>query len=295
MKSTQKRIMNMKSVVNESEITQRADILLANEYKQYSRAALSKLFAMGAITIDGTKIKAGEKIKAGQSFDADLSELEKEIEPIDLPVLYEDDNVIVIDKPVGVISHARGKYWDEPSVASFIRQHTAGLEGERAGIVHRLDRATSGVMICAKNPTTLSALQKQFAQRKTKKSYYAVVVGTPDPAKALIDVPLGRNPSKPQTFRPDTTGKHATTAYEVIKSGPNYSLVKLTPLTGRTHQIRIHLQYIKHPILGDELYGDTHADRLFLHAQSLEITIPGGVRKVFESPLPASFEDSLKG
>lgn len=269
----------------------RADVLLANAFPQYSRAALAKLFAQGAITQGDKQLKPGEKLQPGEIFTAIIDKLEHRAERIDLPIIYEDENVIVIDKPVGVISHARGRFWDEASVASFVRERVTDMDGERAGIVHRLDRATSGVMICAKNQETLSLLQKQFSQRKTKKTYYAVVQGVPDPDKAIIEVPIGRNPNKPQTFRPDPQGKVASSAYEVIDSNQEHALLELTPKTGRTHQLRVHLQYIKHPIVGDALYGDRPADRLYLHAHLLEITLPGGERRIFTSPLPREFND----
>lgn len=278
-------------ITNTHETAQRADVLLANAYPQYSRAALAKLFVHGTITQKGKHLKPGEKLQPGEVFDAEVQLIEHVAEEIDIPIIYEDENVIVIDKPVGVISHARGRYWDEASVASFIRSRTQSLDGERAGIVHRLDRATSGVMICAKNAATMSLLQKQFAQRKTKKSYMAVVSGTPTEKEAIIDVPIARNPNKPQTFQPDAKGKQSQSQYEVIKSNENYSLLKLTPATGRTHQLRVHLRYIKHPIVGDKLYDGLPGERLFLHACSLEITIPDGQRKVFTSELPKEFNE----
>src|SRR5690606_19672441 len=123
--------------------------------------------------------------------------------------------VLVVDKPSGVISHARGKYFDEPSVASFVRQKT-GQKGERSGIVHRLDRATSGVMITAKNQETLSLLQKQFSQRKTKKTYMAVIEGSMPTESGMIDMPIGRNPKVPQTFHVTEMGKNAITRYQTI-------------------------------------------------------------------------------
>jgi len=281
--------MQSTKITNTALTAQRADVLLAGAFPDYSRAALAKLFSRGTITQNGEPLKAGEKLQPGEVFDAVIETLEKPAEIIDLPVIYEDDNVIVIDKPVGVISHARGRYWDEASVASFVREKVSGMDGERAGIVHRLDRATSGVMICAKNAETLSMLQKQFSQRKTKKSYFAIVEGEPELETAIIDVPLGRNPNKPQTFRPDPQGKESSSTYKIVKTNGEFSLLELTPFTGRTHQLRVHLQYIKHPIVGDELYGGHKADRLYLHAYSLEITIPGGERKVFLSQVPAEF------
>ena len=289
-----------KIIANNSEQPVRADTLLALAYPDYSRSALVKLFDLGAITKAKNPIKPGDKIQPGFKISANISALQKPTEVIKLPILYEDENIIVIDKPVGVISHARGKYWDEASVASFIRSKVTsdpnnksavlpGWSPERPGIVHRLDRATSGVMICAKNPVTLSFLQKQFAQRRTKKSYLAIIEGTLEPKSALIDIPIGRNPKKPQTFKPDAKGKSCQTQYEVIKNNSKYSLLKLTPTTGRTHQLRVHLKYLNHPIVGDELYGGQPAERLYLHANTLEITLPNSQRKVFESPIPETF------
>lgn len=281
-------------ITNDQQTAMRADVLLAKAFPQYSRAALAKLFVMGNITQEDIVLKAGYKLQPGKSFDANVTPIEFVAEEIDIPIIFEDENIIVVNKPVGVISHARGKYWDEASVASFIRSRTQGMDGERAGIVHRLDRATSGVMICGKNSATMSMLQKQFSQRKTKKSYMAVVSGRPNPDAAIIDVPIARNSKKPQTFQPDPKGKESQSQYQIVESNGQYSLLKLTPATGRTHQLRVHLNYIKHPILGDELYGGLLADRLYLHATSLEITIPGGQRKVFESQLPLEFAEQVK-
>lgn len=286
--------MLTKIVVNKAGDPIRADILLANAYPNYSRAALAKLFNIGQVTKKLKPIKAGDKIKPGDSLLADISELQKPVEKIDLPIIYEDANIVVIDKPTGVISHARGRYWNEASVASFVRDKLTGLTGERAGIVHRLDRATSGVMICAKNVETLKFLQKQFSLRKTKKVYYAVIQGTIKPDTAIIDVPLARNPKKPQTFMVSTAGKNAVTIYKVLKTNQKYSLIELCPQTGRTHQLRVHTKYIQHPIIGDELYGGQPANRLFLHAYSLEINLPSGERSVFTSPLPQLFNNFLQ-
>jgi 23S rRNA pseudouridine1911/1915/1917 synthase len=149
-------------------------------------------------------------------------------------------------------------------------------------------------MICAKNPETMSFLQKQFSQRKVKKQYVAVVGGIVEPTEATIDVPLARNPNNPKAFRPDKDGKSAVTNYTVMRQGKKTALVGLAPHTGRTHQIRVHMQYIGHPIVGDELYGGKKSDRLFLHAISLEITIPSSTRMVFECKLPLSFEEHVK-
>lgn len=282
------------NIANNSDKSIRADVLLAQANPKYSRAALTKLFDMGNIMLDGLVIRPGDKIKPGQIINANIKPINKPAEDIDLPIIYEDEDVIVIDKPVGVISHARGRYWDEASVASFIRTKISGIEGERAGIVHRLDRVTSGVMICAKNPGALSYLQKQFNNRTVYKSYLAVIKGVIDPKEGIIDVPLGRNPKEPNKFMIRKDGKPSKTEYHTVKSHKEYSLVKLHPLTGRTHQIRLHLSFMHRPIVGDELYGGEEAGRLMLHAKSLEITLPSSERKVFESETPPEFSEYIQ-
>ena len=271
------------------EVRERVDVLASNQLKMLSRAYVRKLIDDGRITVNGEISKAGYRMKSTDKLEInfDPDEIEQ-IADIELPVIYEDDNVIVVNKPSGVISHARGKFWNEPSVASFIRQKS-GQEGEREGIVHRLDRATSGVMICSKNPTTLAYLQKQFADRATTKTYYAVIQGILDPAKAIIDMPITRNPKAPQTFRVGSNGKPSQTAYEITKGNTEYSLVKLTPLTGRTHQLRVHMAFQGHPVVGDTLYEGEVADRLYLHAISLTINLPGDKAMTFEAPLPQEF------
>ncbi len=271
----------------------RTDKLLAEQLPQFPRAALSKLFSQELVLLNDIPTRPGIKVKIGDSLSADLSPLDIKIEDIDLPIIYEDENILVIDKPSGVISHARGRYFDEPSVASFVRQKT-GQKGERSGIVHRLDRATSGVMITAKNQETLSMLQKQFSQRKVYKSYLALIEGSLPTEEGIIDMPIGRNPKVPQTFHVTPAGKNALTRYKVLQQGKNYSLVELRPETGRTHQLRVHLAELKRPILGDALYKGAPADRLMLHAASLEITIPTSKRKVFTSNIPSEFNNFIE-
>ena len=268
----------------------RADLAATEALPSLSRAYVHKLFDEERILLNDEPIKPGHKLRLGEKLkiDFDPSQLEQ-IADIDLPILYEDDDVLVVDKPAGVISHARGKFWNEPSVASFVRQKT-GQAGERAGIVHRLDRVTSGVMVCAKNFEALSFLQKQFSQRGIKKVYKAIVRGHLQPPEAIIDMPIGRNPAKPQTFHVNNEGKAARTRYKVEQSFGAYDLVKLEPETGRTHQLRVHLHEIGHPIIGDHLYIGEPGERLYLHAISLELTLPGGERKTFESPLPPEFK-----
>ena len=274
----------------------RIDKIIAETLPQYSRAALTKLFDMQLVWLDGSLVQPGHKVREGQSIKVDLSPLNMEQQVVELPIIFEDDNVIVVDKPSGIISHARGKYWYEPSVASFIRSKLAkineeGFSGERAGIVHRLDRATSGVMICAKNQQSLSFLQKQFSERKVIKKYIAIISEQPEHDEAIIDAPIARNPLKPQAFRVHKDGKTAQTHYKVIKKYPDGKCaLEMTPKTGRTHQLRVHLLHIGRPIVGDDLYGGAHASRLMLHASSLEITLPSGPKQTFTSKPPEDFD-----
>ena len=180
---------------------------------------------------------------------------------------------------------AKGEICPEPTLEDF------GL------LVHRLDCDTSGVVILAKNSETQKSLRKQFQDRKTHKTYVAVVEGSPKLDEALIDLPIARNLNHPTTFKVDPNGKEAKTLYKVLKRNEKYSLLELKPVTGRTHQLRVHLKYLGTPILGDRVYGSAKSDsktRLYLHAKSLEITIPNGDRRVFESKVPEEFENVFR-
>ncbi len=279
-----------KLTIDDETKRKRFDVVATEMLPMLSRAYVHVLIEGKRILLNGRQEKAGYKLKLGDEITTDFDQTELEhIADIDLPVLFEDDNVLVVNKPAGVISHSRGRYWNEPSVASFVRQKT-GQDGERAGIVHRLDRATSGVMICAKNQKSLSWLQRQFSDRKVKKTYVALISGHMNPPEAIIDMPIERNPKAPATFRVGANGKPSSTHYKVIGKRPEHELLRLEPATGRTHQLRVHLTHQKHPIVGDTFYDGAPADRLYLHAEALEITLPDGERKRFAAPLPASFK-----
>lgn len=280
--------------IDEATTRQRADkILLAHpELRHFARAAIQKLFNDNLVTINGESVKSGHKTRIGEVLRAETTPLMSEPDAIDLPIIYEDADVLVINKPAGVLTHSNSAYNREASVASFIRSRLAGeLSGERGGIVHRLDRRTSGVIVCAKNQASLSWLQKQFSERKTKKTYLAVVEGRVEPAEAIIDAPIARNPARPKTFHIDPSGKSAQTTYHVLGSQDRQTLLKLEPLTGRTHQLRVHLAYIHHPIFGDDLYYPSAEGPLLLHAQQLEITMPNKQRVTFAAPLPDTFPE----
>lgn len=276
---------------------ERLDVYVADLYAEFTRSSLGGLFRQGMVTVNGESEKAGYKLRENDVVQVDHKTLTSEPPAIELPVIYEDENVVVIDKPAGVLTHSKGAINNEGTVASFIKPKVKDMEGNRAGIVHRLDRHTSGVIITAKNEAALKHLQKQFSQRKTKKTYIAIVEGDLEPREAIIDAPIMRNPRRPQTFIVNAAGKPAITAYRtqkvLEKDGKTYSLVELKPQTGRTHQLRVHLAYIHHPIVGDRIYGND-GDGMMLHAQNLELTLPGGERKVFESPVPARIREFIK-
>jgi 23S rRNA pseudouridine1911/1915/1917 synthase len=270
---------------------QRLDLRVVEQIPTLTRSYAAKLIEDGKVRVNNEVVtKAGYKMREGDMVIVDHDEdLFLQIPEIELKVLYEDDDCVVIEKPIGLLTHSKGAFNPEPTVATWLRGRTRSMSGERAGIVHRLDRATSGVMICAKTPEALSWLQKQFSQRKVKKSYAAIIKGSLAQPEALIDMPIERNPKKPQTFRVGANGKPARTHYNIAEAGGIYSRVELAPETGRTHQLRVHLSHIGHPIVGDELYGGEAADRLYLHAHTLEITIPSRERLMFTSPIPESF------
>lgn len=274
--------------------TGRIDAIVASS-NGLSRAFAASLIDQGKVKLnDHICYKVSAKVHEGDSISLDFNpEQLTDIPEISLPILYEDDDCLVIDKPIGLLTHSKGVFNPEATVSSFIRPFTSGMEDNRGGIVHRLDRVTSGVLICAKHAEALAWLQKQFSQRKTNKTYIAIVEGAPDPPKAIIDIPIERNPNRPQTFRVGFSGKAAKTTYETEQSNDTYSMLRLSPETGRTHQLRVHLSHIKHPILGDELYGGSPADRVYLHAHKLEITLPDKSRRIFVSPLPSAFTDRV--
>lgn len=263
----------------------RLDILVLNQYPFYSRSVIQKFIKAGYVTVNGEVVnKSNTLVENDAEIVLDAPEAEQAERP---EVIYEDDNVVVFNKPAGMLSIKKGDFNTEPAVEDF---------GE---IVHRLDRDTSGVIIVAKNAETKGYLQKQFQERKTHKTYYAVVCGTPATAHAMIDIPLARNLKKPTTFMPDKNGREAQTVYTTLESGEKYSLVELKPRTGRTHQLRIHMNFIGTPILGDPVYNPKgpKADRMYLHAAALEITIPGengGQRMTFTAELPEEFRNAVK-
>ncbi len=263
----------------------RLDHLLVQQHPEYNRSTLQSFIKSGCVSVDDKVItKPNAKISPQAQIILTLPDQPKTLPK--LPIIYEDEHVLVVNKPSGLLSIAKGEYCPEPTLEDYGR------------LVHRLDRDTSGVVILAKDPATERMLRKQFQDRKTHKTYYAVVTGTPKLSAALIDLPISRNLKHPTTFQVSQNGKPSQTYYQVLQTKNGKSLLELKPTTGRTHQLRVHLKYLGTPILGDPVYGDaSSAPRLMLHAKSLEITIPspeGNLRKTFSAELPPEFTEVME-
>ena len=257
----------------------RLDTMMVSIYKSYNRSTLQKFIKNGFVKVNGEKVlKPNTLFEEGVKIDLEIPDEMKNAD-VKPEVIYEDENVLVLDKPAGLLSMAKGGYCPEKTLEDF------GL------LVHRLDRDTSGVVILAKNPKTQTMLRRQFQDRKAHKTYFAILTGVPKLKEARLDLPIMRDLKHPTTFRVDPRGKESETFYKVIKEDSKHALVELKPTSGRTHQLRVHMKYLEHPIVGDPIYGVEKGERLYLHAGSLEITLPGGKRQVFEAKLPESFEN----
>lgn len=270
----------------------RLDQYVAQFWPEYSRSVWQKHIAAGYVQVNGA-VQTSPKYALDED-DVVTTHVPDGPDYSDrtLPVIYEDDHVVVINKPAGVLTHSKGEVNEEFTVADLVRPRMTEIDTtNRPGIVHRLDRDTSGIIICAKDADTKSKLQKQFQDRKAHKTYLAIVRGVPKQSTATIDLPIERNPKKPAMHRVGVNGKHAVTRYEVLASSDRYSVVRLHPETGRTHQLRVHMAYIGTPIVGDRLYGSDKSPigRLCLHAEQLEITIPTSRRETFTAQPPDDF------
>ena len=272
---------------------QRLDLYLSEHYRELSRSYLANQINQQHIKVNSNPVKPSYILKYSDQIEInDQVVINNDPPEIEMPIIYEDNFCLVIDKPSGIITHAKGSFVNEASVATFISNKIdTELEGNRAGIVHRLDRGTSGVMITAKTLHAQQYLQRQFAKHQAIKTYYAVVSGKMSLERANINYPIERNPKQPSRFRVGVKGKSAVTNYQVVNSNIKYSLLELRPTTGRTHQLRVHLAAIKHPIVGDTFYKGELASRLMLHASSLSVILPNQGRVTFTSTLPIEFND----
>lgn len=274
-------------IIDEEFAGKRIDIVLPELFPDISRSQWQKQIELDRVFVNDETVNAKQILKDGDALTVIQETTVKAHQ--DIPIIYQDDNVIVINKPVGILVHAKDGLDAEATVVDALKELLPDDGTNRPGVVHRLDRDTSGVMILARNSETKTYLQKQFENRSVHKTYVAVVSGIPKESEGVIKWAIERNPKRPNTFRAGMHGKLAETYYKVLESKEDKSLIELLPKTGRTHQLRVHLEHLGHPIIGDRFYGGAKADRLMLHAKKLEISIAHNDRRDFESPLPADF------
>jgi len=280
----------------------RLDRYLAQALPQFSRSRLQALIRAGDVQLWGQAARPRETVHAGDIVRLTVppvQEIEMLAEEIPLEILFEDDDLLVLNKPAGLVVHP-GAGNQTHTLVNALLHHCTNLSGiggkERPGIVHRLDKGTSGCLVVAKNDAAHQHLSRQFAEREVKKIYLALVAGTLKRSRGTIDAAIGRHPvqRKKMAVHP-TKGRVAKTDYRVLKSGGGFSLVECAIHSGRTHQIRVHLHHIGHPVIGDSLYGKKiAAPRQMLHAWKLGFTHPRTSERLFlEAPVPADFRIKL--
>ena len=282
---------------------ERIDAFVARSLPELSRSYVKRLLDGGLITVAGRVPRASEKVSAGAEIVVEVpppQEISLEPQRIPLTIVYQDNDIIVVDKPPGLTVHPAPGHPSGTLVNALLAvcPDLQGIAGTlRPGIVHRLDKDTSGLLVVAKNDRAMRALQAQLAERRVHKTYLALVVGVPKPREGQIEAPIGRNPRNRKKMAIVEGGREATTRYKVREELPGHALLEVEPVTGRTHQIRVHLAAIGHPILGDRVYGRPSPliDRQFLHAWKLAFGMPLGGRQVeFESPLPPDLRAALE-
>jgi 23S rRNA pseudouridine1911/1915/1917 synthase len=289
----------------------RADRFVADA-AGYSRSFVQRLIADGRLTSGGERVRSRDPVRPGQVLELDVPEVTiEELMPEDIPldVVYRDDDVIVIDKPAGLVTHPAPGHESGTLVNALLGLEAAegGLAtaagAERPGIVHRLDRDTSGLIVVARNDAAQISLQAQLKARRVRKTYLALAGGVVNAQLGRIEKPIGRDPRNRMRQAITADGKAATTGYRVRERFAQWTMLELDLITGRTHQIRVHLASIGHAVAGDTVYaggavrrGPDGLERLFLHAWKLEFLSPGSGRLVrCEAPLPDELEAVLDG
>ncbi len=291
----------------EVEAGERLDKWLARQLADYSRTEIQRWIKEGLVRVNGRASKPGYKLEPGDIIEVDIPAPEpyEEVkpEPIPLDILYEDDDVLIIDKPAGMVVHPAPGH-SSGTLVNAILYHCPDLEGvggvERPGIVHRLDKDTSGLILVAKNSRAHRELQRQFKEREIEKAYIALVEGHLQPKVGRIEAPIGRDKRHRKRMAVVRGGREAITEYTVIAYYDDYTLVEARPLTGRTHQIRVHFAFIGHPLVGDTVYGRRKQKlkpwlrRHFLHAHRIRFRLPRtGELVEFTSPLPKDLQAVL--
>jgi 23S rRNA pseudouridine1911/1915/1917 synthase len=281
---------------------ERLDVFLARRAEGLTRSRVQRLIAAGRVRVDGAPAKASHRLAQGERVCAEVpppEELRAEPQPIPLDILYEDADLIAVDKPPGMAVHPAPGH-PASTLVNAVLAHCRDLSGVggvlRPGIVHRLDRDTSGVILIAKNDAAHQSLARQLKDRTVDKTYLALVEGTPRPAEGVIEAPLARDPRRRQRIAVVAGGREATTSYRVVERFRGCALVEARPRTGRTHQVRVHLAAIGHPVVGDALYGKRSPliSRQALHALRITFAHPRtGAPMTVEAPLAGDFAAAL--
>ncbi len=282
----------------------RLDKFLADRVPDLSRSALQKLIGSGQVTVDGEVAKPSHKVRQGEEIvlllpAEESAELLPEAIPLD--IVYEDQALLVVNKPAGMVVHPAPGHPGGTLVNAVLAHcpELAASDDDRPGIVHRLDRDTSGLILVAKSERSRRALQRQFKERQVHKAYLALLDGHLQPAWGRVEAPVGRDPHHRQRMTVLAGGREAATEYHVLEqfahrvgqAAGDYTLIEAQPITGRTHQIRVHFASVGHPVVGDEVYGRRKTTlpvpRQFLHARRLGFKHPStGHRLDLEAPLP---------
>ena len=286
---------------------QRLDSFLAGEFREFSRGFLKKLILDGTVTVDNIKRKPAWLLASGNRIRITWPGPSKEKSQLESWILHEDKDILAVSKPSGLMVHPLGPSWErahdasfagEPTLVSWIlsaRPEVASSGVKRMGLVHRLDRGTSGVMLVAKTPRSQEKLLAQFRERKIEKTYTGVVHGEIEKDSGIIEAPTGRIAGA-KKITVSGIGRYASTEFKVILRKKGYTLLELYPKTGRTNQLRVHLLWIGHPVVGDLLYHGKSvqpapAARLMLHSKKIVFAHPATGRKTsVESPLPEDFK-----
>lgn len=301
-------IGTQKTIVFKSEIPQRLDVFLTEFFPEKTRSQFQRLIKEEFVTINQQlPRKTGQLLEQGDNisvFFPPPEDLGLQAEDIQLEIIYEDDNTIIVNKPAGMVVHPSAGHHSSTLVHALLF-HNSYLEGiggkRRPGIVHRLDKDTSGVIIVAKNEMSHIWLQRQFKQRYVEKHYLALVDGLPssDSGRIVASIYRDKKQRKKMAIAPEGQGKPAETHYKVVQFFTQHTLLDVMPLTGRTHQIRVHLSGIGLPICGDRIYGrkktSLEITRQFLHAASISIRLPGEkTQKTFSAELPIDLQKILE-
>ena len=283
---------------------ERLDRTLAAQLPDMSRAQLQRLVKDGAVTVNDRLSKPAYRVEPGDAITVLLPEEPEAAvrpEPIPLSVVYEDDFLLAVDKPAGMVVHPAAGHTSGTLVNALLARYpsSADVGGlERAGIVHRLDKDTSGLLLVAKDAATHDALQRQFKRRQVQKTYLALVEGRVSPREGVIEAPVGRNRKERKRMSVTRSGRPALTRYRVTETFREHSLLEVQPHTGRTHQVRVHLNWLGHPVVGDRVYGWRNQpllpERHFLHAWMLCFTHPtSGEEMTLAAPLPPELDRLL--